>query len=254
MLATVDLTGSQAVAGVIVAFAVLLGIAGVGIVFFFKALRRFIGVDVTIRLGDAPRTATGASGVAPAEPTAAVPASAATTEVRGTPGPFDVAERGLGGSTLQLLYAVMVTATGVAAFCFIVIPHDANRSLLLMYVGVVYGITMLWLVSRVASVRRRLNVPPDSVPPAVPMNRAGPAGPVGWRRPEFRFTLETEPEVHSIDQEAIERAARHLDSGGTLDEACALMDPRYRSMNPMIQKVFKKAVSIVLERRRKGAG
>jgi hypothetical protein len=45
----------------------------------------------------------------------------------------------------------------------------------------------------------------------------------------------------AIDAASLERARRHVAGGGTLEEACALIDPRYQEMSGWSKDVFKRA-------------
>jgi hypothetical protein len=70
-------------------------------------------------------------------------------------------------------------------------------------------------------------------------------------RSKINVSFQTSPRVQFIDNQALDRAQQHLDSGGSLEEACALADPRYHSMNSIMQGLLKKAMEAALEQRRK---
>lgn len=61
-------------------------------------------------------------------------------------------------------------------------------------------------------------------------------------RSKVELTVATTPVVHRLDAAAIERARRHMKGGGTLDEACALAEPRFREMDDFMQQVFRQAI------------
>ncbi len=65
------------------------------------------------------------------------------------------------------------------------------------------------------------------------------------------ISVKTEPQVFSLDDAALERAAQHLAGGGTLDEACSLVVPQYAGMNGIVKGVLRKAVEAALEARRR---
>jgi hypothetical protein len=149
---------------------------------------------------------------------------------------LDTVEQGLSRFYMVLLCFIMAAVTGVAVWFYLKIPDDGNRDFLLMYGGVVYLIAMAWAASQLFSVMRRLSPAPNR-----------PSG----LESNFNFSFQTSPQVQFIDNQALDRAQQHLDAGGNLEEACALMDPKYRSMNSMMQGVFKKAMEVALEQRRK---
>jgi hypothetical protein len=152
---------------------------------------------------------------------------------------LNTAERGLSRFYAVLLCFIMAAVTGLAVFFYLKIPDDGNRDFLLMYGGVVYLVAMAWAASQLFSVMRRLSPPPNM-----------PSG-MGSNFSNFTLSFQTSPQVQFIDNQALDRAQQHLDSGGSLEEACALMDPKYRSMNSMMQSVFRKAMEVALEQRRK---
>ncbi len=149
---------------------------------------------------------------------------------------LDTVERGVSRFYVVLLCLIMAGLTGVAVAFYLKVPDDGNRDFLLMYGGIVYLIGMLWAASQLFSVMRRLSPPPDVL---------------SGMKSRINVSFQTSPQVQFIDNQALDRAQQHLDSGGSLEEACALMDSKYRSMNSVMQGVFKKAVEVALEQRRK---
>jgi len=137
-----------------------------------------------------------------------------------------------------MLYLAVAGMTGLAAFFYFVLPDDGKRDFLLLYGSVAYGIGMLWASSQIVSVRRRLHREPDR-------DRIA-----SLLRSKINVTVESSPQVHFVDDAALDRAQRHLDGGGSMDEACAALDPRYRAMNGIVRSVFKKAVETALEHRK----
>jgi hypothetical protein len=63
-----------------------------------------------------------------------------------------------------------------------------------------------------------------------------------WARSAISMTIRSSPQAQFIDNQGLDRAQNCLDSGGSLDEACGWVDPKYRSMNKVMQKLFQKAV------------
>jgi hypothetical protein len=152
---------------------------------------------------------------------------------------LDSVERVVGRVYEFVLYLLVAGMTGLAAFLYVVLPDDGNRDFLLLYGGVVYGLGMLWATSQIFAVRRRRNRQPD------------PDNLISALRSKINVTIESSPQVSFIDDAALDRAQRQLDAGGTLDEACAAIDPRYRAMNRLMKGLFQKAVEAALQQRRK---
>jgi hypothetical protein len=148
---------------------------------------------------------------------------------------LDVAERGLGRFYVVLLCVLMAAATGAMVYLYLRAPNDGNRDFLLLYGGVAYAIAMAWMMAQMFSVMRRISPPPDFF---------------SGMRSRINVTFQSSPQVQVIDDAALSRAQQRLDSGGTLDEACAAIDPRYLSMNGAMQQIFRKAVEASLEQRR----
>jgi hypothetical protein len=106
-----------------------------------------------------------------------------------------------------------------------------------MYGGVAYALGMLWMTAQIFSMLRRISPPPDML---------------SGMRSRINVTFQSSPQVQFIDDQALTRAQQHLSGGGSLDDACALVEPRYRSMNGVMQQVFRKAIEAALEQRRTG--
>lgn len=149
---------------------------------------------------------------------------------------LDAVERGVSRFYVVLLSFIMAAITGIAVFFFIKLPNDGNRDFLILYGGVVYLIGMLWAASQLFRTMRRLSPPPDI-----------PSG-MGSR---INVNYQMSPQVQFIDNQALDRARQHMDKGGTIEEACAVMDPKYLAMNGMMQKLFQTAVQAAVDERRK---
>lgn len=139
---------------------------------------------------------------------------------------------------LLLTYILMAGATGMMAFLYLKYPDDGNRDFMLFYGGVVYIIGMLTLSMQVSKTRERLNP------------KAEEGNLLSQLRSKINVTVESSPHVQFIDNAALDLAQRRLDAGGSLDEACAVMDARYKSMNSVMKRVFQKAMETALEQRK----
>ena len=139
---------------------------------------------------------------------------------------------------LSLLYLMMAGATVLMALLYFKYPDDGNRDFMLMYGGVLYVLAMLGLTTGVSKTRARLR-------PATEEDRL----------PQFstnlNITFQTSSEVQFVGREALDRAQRVMDSGGTLDDACAAMDARYLKMNRAMKAAFRTAVEVALQEHRK---
>jgi hypothetical protein len=149
---------------------------------------------------------------------------------------LDVVERGVSRFYVVLLCFIMAAITGIAVFFYIKIPNDGNRDFLILYGGVVCLIGILWAASQLFRTMRRLSPPPDML---------------SGLRSKINVTYQMSPQVQFVDNQALDRAQQHLNTGGTIEEACAVMDPRYRSMNGMMQKLLQAAVQAAVDERRK---
>lgn len=143
-----------------------------------------------------------------------------------------------------MIYFAIAAMTGLAAFLYLVLPDDSSRDFLIFYGGVLYLLGMLWATSQLyAARRRRAGEPARSIRSA--LSQLGS---------KINISVETEPQVFSLDDAALERAAQHLAGGGTLDEACALVVPQYAGMNGIMKGILRKAVEAALEARRQANG
>jgi hypothetical protein len=142
-----------------------------------------------------------------------------------------------------MVYAAIAGMTGLAVFLYLALPNDSSRDFLIFYGGVLYLLGMLWACGQLWFVRRRRRREPDPHSFASALSRL---------RSKIEFTVESEPSVFSLDDAALERATQHLASGGTLDEACALVVPQYAGMNGIVKGILRKAVEAALEARRQG--
>ncbi len=139
-----------------------------------------------------------------------------------------------------LIYFAIAAMTGLAAFFYLILQDDPSRDFLIFYGGVLYLLGMLWATGQLWYVRRR-----RSGEPARGIHSA-----LSQLGSKIEFNIETEPQVFSLDDAALERAAQHLASGGTLDEACALVVPGYADMNGIVKGILRKAVEAALDARR----
>jgi hypothetical protein len=139
-----------------------------------------------------------------------------------------------------MIYVAIAGMTGLAVFFYLVIRDDYWRDFLLLYGGVVYLIGMLWATGQLYWIRRRrAGEPAKSIRSA--LSQLGS---------KMQFKVETsEPQVFRLDDAALERAAQHIASGGTLDEACALVVPQYAGMNRVMKGILRKAVEAALAAR-----
>jgi hypothetical protein len=150
---------------------------------------------------------------------------------------LDTVERGLGRFYIVLLCLGMACATGLMVFLYVKSPDEGNRQVVVLYGGVAYALGMLWMTAQIFSMLRRISPPPDML---------------SGMRSRINVTFQSSPQVQFIDDQALTRAQQHLSGGGSLDDACALVEPRYRSMNGVMQQVFRKAIEAALEQRRTG--
>jgi hypothetical protein len=146
---------------------------------------------------------------------------------------LDSVERVVATIYMGLLAIVFVAATAAMAWICLEYPDDGNRDFMLFYGGAIYLVGVATLATQVIGTRRRLS------------GRAEP-GLLDQLRSKIQFTVQSSPDVRFVDAAALERARRHMAAGGTLDEACALIDPRYRQMSGWKQSVFCKAVEMAL--------
>jgi hypothetical protein len=141
----------------------------------------------------------------------------------------------------MLMYVVIAGITGLAMFFYLVAPDDGNRDFLLLYGGVLYLIGMLWATSQLYRMRRR---------------RAGePAKGIRSALSQLGAKIDVqvktgESQVFKLDDAALESVQHHLDGGGSVDEACALVVPQYAAMNRVMKAVLRKAVEAALAARR----
>ena len=119
-------------------------------------------------------------------------------------------ERGVSMATVILFSAIMAVASGAMVYLYLQTPNDGHRQSRIMLFGFGYAVVMMWALSRLFSGVRPVDPPLSNAP--------GLAD--GW----------------------LERARQHIDQGGTVEEACALVNPEYGSMTPTMQQLFKKAI------------
>lgn len=139
-----------------------------------------------------------------------------------------------------LIYFAIAAMTGLAAFFYLILQDDPSRDFLIFYGGVLYLLGMLWATGQLWYVRRRRSGEPAR----------GIRSTLAEIGSKIEFNIETEPQVFSLDDAALERAAQHLAGGGTIDEACALVVPGYADMNGIVRGILRKAVEAALDARR----
>lgn len=150
---------------------------------------------------------------------------------------LDGVERVLANILICLYYFVLVAATVAMAWIYFEYPDDGNRDFMLFYGGVIYLVGMLALTLQISKTHQRLR-----------SNSGGPNLIEQLRSKVQVHVQSAPPEVGFIDAASIERARRHVAGGGTLDEACALVDARYQQMTGWSKDVFRKAVEMTLEK------
>lgn len=150
---------------------------------------------------------------------------------------LDTVDRGVSKFYVVLVCLVMAAITGLAVFFYVKLPDDGNRDFVILYGGVLYAIGMLWGLAQLLRTMRRITPPPGF--------------PLGVATPRINVTFQTSPQMEFIGKDALDRAQKHLDAGGSIDEACALADPKYNSMNGMMQKIFQTAIQASIDERRK---
>jgi hypothetical protein len=196
------------------------------------AARRGVSLNVGWRSGGAEQGLQ-----SPAAPTAAA-ARNVSPKQQALLRRLDATEQVVARIYQGLLWFVIIGGTAFGAYLYRHIPDDGTRQLVLFYCGIIYLIGMLWASAQLRSIHRRLHRRPD------------PDDVFEALRSKVNVQVEPSPQVRFVDNEALNRAENHLEQGGTLDEACALMDPEYGSMSGMMQKLFRTAVKAALEQRR----
>jgi hypothetical protein len=223
-----NLLGAVAVFGALFLLVVLLSVP----VWF--VLKRRVSARVDLRFGEAPGEGLQFHDTPPA----------AGEGARSDPEEFvarlDAVDRVATSLYEVLMYVAIAGMTALAVFFYLVIPADGNRDFLLLYGGVVYLIGMLWGTSQLYAIRRRrAGEPARSIRSALSQLGA-----------KIEFNVETaDPQLFRLDEAALERAAQHIAAGGTIDEACALVVPRYAGMNGLMKGILRKAVEAALAAR-----
>jgi hypothetical protein len=149
---------------------------------------------------------------------------------------LDTAQQAVGKFLVGTLVVALVAATALVALVWLTYPDDGNRDFVLFYSGAVYLVGALGLIAKIAGLRRQLE-------PPTPGERSY----FDELRSKVRvFEVETEPQMHHLGADALERARRHVAAGGSLEDACAAADPRYSQLPPWAQKAFRKAIEMAL--------
>lgn len=149
---------------------------------------------------------------------------------------LDTAQGHLGRILVGLLYFAVVAATALMALLVFRYPDDGNRDFMLFYGGAVYLLAILTIVAKIAGVRRQLAVRPD--PDLREQLEA--------LRSKIDIRVESEPELAIVDEAALARARQHVAAGGSLDEACELVHPRYRELGGWARSAFRSAIEAAL--------
>ena len=152
---------------------------------------------------------------------------------------LDAVERVVATIYIALLYLVLAAVTAAMAWIYFRYPDDGNRDFMLFYGGVIYLVGALGLTARIGATRRRLE---------------GSSGPGLFHqlRSKLQINVQSVPDVGFIDTASLERARSHVARGGTIEEACALVDPRYQQMPSGWKDVFRRAVEMSLEKSTSG--
>lgn len=150
---------------------------------------------------------------------------------------LDSTENVLARILIWLLRLGLLAATAVMVLLWLKYPDDGNRDFMLFYGGAVYFVVALSILAKLAGIRRRLDVRPD--PELRDM--------FTQLRSKVQIDVQSEPHVTKIDAATLERARNHVARGGTLDEACAIMDPRYSEMTGWARDAFRHAVEAALK-------
>jgi len=137
---------------------------------------------------------------------------------------------------IGLLFVVLAAATAAMAWIYFRYPNDGFRDFMLLIGGIVYLIAVAGISMQIYVTRRRLE--PRPIGPTL----------VDQLGSQIQFHVQTTPEVGFVDAAALERAHRHVAAGGTVEEACALVDPRYQQMAGWKKDLFRKAVEMSLEK------
>lgn len=146
--------------------------------------------------------------------------------------------RGVNKFYIVFVCFLMAAITGVAVFLYLSVPaKDPNRDFLILYGGGLYIAGMLWGCTQLTRAMRRIS--------------GSPSFPMSLATPRIHVKFQTTPQMEFIGNDALDRAQKHLDAGGSIEEACALADPKYNSMNAMMQKIFQAAIQASIDERRK---
>ncbi|MGH8509801.1 MAG: hypothetical protein ACREVH_13965 [Gammaproteobacteria bacterium] len=230
----------QAVGGLLVWTALLVFIAVFLLILYLVIRSKGVGFNIKFVSGDKP-------GVTPMEAPAAFsapPASVLLGHYATPPDPLserkallktlDSAEQVVARIYIGLLYLVSAAATFAMAWIYFKYPDDGNRDFMLFYGGGIYLLGMLGLSTQISRTKRRLR------------GRSSEPTLVDELRSKVQINVQSVPDVGFIDAASLDRARRHVSCGGTLDEACALVDPRYQRMSGWSKDVFRRAVEMSL--------
>jgi hypothetical protein len=239
----------QAVGSLLVWTVVLVFISVFLLTLYLLARSKGVGFNVTFVRGDEasvmPRHAPSASSALPTPVrgselpghylTLQATSPDAASERKAFLKTLDSAEQIGSTSYIALLSIVLVAATAAMAWLYFRYPDDGNRDFMLFYGGVIYLIGALALTAQIRATMRRLE------------GRSEPSL-FDQLRSKLQINVQSSPDVGFIDAASLERARRHVAGGGTLEEACALVDPRYQQMSGWSKDVFRRAVAMSLDR------
>jgi hypothetical protein len=149
---------------------------------------------------------------------------------------LDSFEKVLAVVQISLLYIILGAATFAMAWIYFRYPNDGNRDFMLLLGGVIYVTAVAGLSTQIYVTKRRLD--------------EGSSGPTlaDQLGSKVQINVQSSSDVGFIDAASLQRARRHLAGGGTLEEACALVDPGYQQMSGWKKEVFRKAVERSLEK------
>ncbi len=156
-------------------------------------------------------------------------------------------DRGVSLFYEYFLYLVIILANVLAVYLYNAFQKDSSRDFLMTYFGVGYVIVMLFLVGQVFAARRRRRQ--ASFPPSYGFFGAPSAGP-GMGPIITRSFQSGPPEVHPLDNQALDRARALLEGGLNIAEVCAQIAPEYVMWDRGRQQFFCQSIQTALSLRR----
>jgi hypothetical protein len=132
---------------------------------------------------------------------------------------------------------VLAAATAAVVYVYLTLPDDRTSRQLVFYLSIVYVGVVLSVLSQLIRGFRALPGAGTGQVPGLGRN--------------VSMTIRSSSDVHTVDQQALARARQHLDQGGSMDEACSLLDPQYPTMSPILQQAFQKGAELALAQYRR---